>query len=85
MIVRVRRAPAGTDDDIESGLRFDAIGGGPEPSLDSIADDSATHCFAGDEAESGDAGIGWYYAQDQQLVSVDTTLAVRGGKVFAPA
>ena len=83
MITRVRCCSAGPDDDIEAGRGGNAVCDGPEPPLDSIANDGATDCFAGDEAESGDITFMRYYAQDEQLVSVDTTLAVRGGKVFA--
>ena len=85
MITRVRCGSPGPDDDIEAGHGLNAACDGPEPSLDSIANHGATDCFAGDEAESGDITLVRYYAQDEQLVSVDTTLAVRGGKVFAPA
>ncbi len=85
MITRVRCGSAGPDDDIEAGRRFNAVRHGPEPPLNSITNDGATDCFAGDEAESGDITFMRYYAQDEQLVSVDTTFAVRGGKVFAPA
>ena len=41
--------------------------------------------LACDEPEAGDAAGARYDTEDEQLVSVDTTLAVRGGKVFAPA
>ena len=85
MITRVRCGSAGPNDDIEAGGGLNAVRDRPKLPLDSIANDGATDCFAGNEAESGDITFMRYYAQDEQLVSVDTTLAVRGGKVFAPA
>ena len=70
---------------VNSRRRIDALRGGAEAALDLIADDGPTNCFSCDEAESSGNAVMRNYAKDEQLVSVDTTLAVRGGKVFAPA
>ena len=85
MILRVRCGSPRSDYEIESGRRIQRLGNRPKPTLHAIAHDGATNCLASDEAEAGDVTGMWYYAEDEQLVSVDTTLAVRGSKVFAPA
>lgn len=85
MITRLRSGAPGSDDDIGPGRRIQAHRRGPQPPLHAIPYDGAPDRFARDEAEAGDIAAVRDYAKDKQLVSVDTTFAVRGGKVFAPA
>lgn len=85
-IIRCSRGGlAGAYHYVNSRRRIDAPGGGAEAALHFVAHDGPTHCLAGDEAEACDLAVMWNYAKDKQLVSVDTTSAVRGGKVLAPA
>ena len=85
MILRVRRGSPRPDHEIEAGRRIQGIGNRPKPTLHAIAHNGTANCLAGNEAKAGDVTFMRNYAQDEQLVSVDTTLAVRGSKVFAPA
>ncbi len=85
MITRVSGGAPGPDDDISPGRRIQAHCGRPQPPLHAIPYDGAPDRFARDEAEAGGDAAVRYDAKDKQLVSVDTTFAVRGGKVFAPA
>ena len=85
MILRVRCGSPRPNHEIEAGRRIQGIRNRPKPALHTIPYDGAANCLAGNEAEAGDATFMRNYAQNKQLVSVDTTLAVRGSKVFAPA
>ena len=85
MILRVRCGSPRPDHEIEAGRRIQGIGNRPKPALHTIPYDGAADCLARDEPETGDITVMRYYAEDEQLVSVDTTLAIRGSKVFAPA
>ena len=85
MIRRGRCGSPRSDYEIEPGSRIQGLGNRPKPTLHAIAHHGAANCLAGNEAEAGDVAFMRNYAQDEQLVSVDTTLAVRGSKVFAPA
>jgi hypothetical protein len=85
MITRFSSGTTSSDDEIGAGRRIQAHRSGPQPPLHAIPYDGAPNRFARDEAEAGDIAAVRDYAKDKQLVSVDTTFAVRGGKVFAPA
>jgi len=85
MITRFSGGAPGSDDEIGARRGIQAHGRGPQPPFHAISYDGATDRFTRDEAEAGDIAAVRDYAKDEQLVSVDTTFAVRGGKVFAPA